>query len=183
MFKIFSALIQALHGGRGRAVAANHQTLRPLRQARVGRCCGAVSCAVVVVVARTPVYNSSENWPLYNRNEPQYYIWNGNIKGGRKTPWRLWILALMLCSGTGEGPRATPCAFWNEFIPMLRQENRTGAFDRSLLTWHWTCYVVISSDHQMWQPQDRVQASAPLQSRPWEGEYLRVVDTHLILCT
>ena len=29
-------------------------------------------------------------------------------------------------SGTGEGPRANPCAFWNEFIPMLRQENRTG---------------------------------------------------------
>ena len=28
--------------------------------------------------------------------------------------------------GTGEGPRATPCAFWNEFIPMLRKENRTG---------------------------------------------------------
>ena len=39
----------------------------------------------------------------------------------------------MLCPGTGEGPRATPCAFWNEFIPMLRQENRTGAFDRRLL--------------------------------------------------
>ena len=29
-------------------------------------------------------------------------------------------------SGTGEGPRATACAFWNEFIPMLRKENRTG---------------------------------------------------------
>ena len=53
---------------------------------RAVRCCGAVSCAVVVVVARTPVYNSSDNWPLYNRNEPQYYIWNGNIKGGWKTP-------------------------------------------------------------------------------------------------
>ena len=56
----------------------------------------------------TPVYNVSESWPTYNRNEPQYYIWNGNIRG------------------TGEGPRATQCAFWNEFVPMLRKENRTG---------------------------------------------------------
>lgn len=54
-----------------------------------------------------PVYNKSENWPLYNRNEPQYFIWNGNIRG------------------TGEGPRASACAFWNEFMPMLRNENRT----------------------------------------------------------
>ena len=30
---------------------------------------------------RNPVYNKSENWPLYNRNEPQYFIWNGNIRG------------------------------------------------------------------------------------------------------
>ena len=57
----------------------------------------------------TPVYNSSESWPLYNRNEPQYYIWNANIRG------------------TGEGPRATQCAFWNEFVPMLRKKNRTGS--------------------------------------------------------
>jgi hypothetical protein len=30
---------------------------------------------------RNPVYNQSEPWPLYHRNEPQYFIWNGNIKG------------------------------------------------------------------------------------------------------
>ena len=27
--------------------------------------------------------NASDHWPLYNRNQPQYYIWNGNIRGGR----------------------------------------------------------------------------------------------------
>ena len=32
----------------------------------------------------------------------------------------------MKSSGTGEGPRASACAFWNEFMPMLRKENRTG---------------------------------------------------------
>jgi hypothetical protein len=32
-------------------------------------------------VARNPVFNQSEPWPLYHRNEPQYFIWNGNIKG------------------------------------------------------------------------------------------------------
>ena len=40
----------------------------------------------------------------------------------------LSILHITKCTGTGEGPRATSCAFWNEFMPMLRKENRTGEF-------------------------------------------------------
>ena len=56
----------------------------------------------------SPVHNTEDVWPLYDKKEPQYYIWNGNIRG------------------TGEGPRATQCAFWNEFIPRLRDKNRTG---------------------------------------------------------
>ena len=39
---------------------------------------------------RTPVYNKSDNWPLYNRNEPQYFIWNANIKG------KLWCFQNMI---------------------------------------------------------------------------------------
>ena len=27
------------------------------------------------------MFNNSEPWPLYHRNEPQYFIWNGNIRG------------------------------------------------------------------------------------------------------
>ena len=30
------------------------------------------------------MWNKSESWPLYNRNQPQYYIWNGNIRGERR---------------------------------------------------------------------------------------------------
>ena len=73
-------------------------------------------------IGRTPVYNKSDNWPQYHRNEPQYYIWNGNIRG-RASINKHWFESIF--SGTGEGPRATACAFWNEFIPILRKENRT----------------------------------------------------------
>ena len=73
--------------------------------------------------SRTPVYNESDNWPVYQGSEPQYYIWNGNIKGKISEVCQTLKEDI---SGTGEGPRATACAFWNEFIPMLRKENRTG---------------------------------------------------------
>ena len=36
---------------------------------------------ICMFIGRTPVYNKSDNWPQYHRNEPQYYIWNGNIRG------------------------------------------------------------------------------------------------------
>nr|BAI63723.1 ace-orthologous acetylcholinesterase [Nephotettix cincticeps]BAI63724.1 ace-orthologous acetylcholinesterase [Nephotettix cincticeps]BAI63725.1 ace-orthologous acetylcholinesterase [Nephotettix cincticeps]BAI63726.1 ace-orthologous acetylcholinesterase [Nephotettix cincticeps]BAI63731.1 ace-orthologous acetylcholinesterase [Nephotettix cincticeps] len=42
------------------------------------------------------------NWPIYSREQPQYYIFNAEK------------------SGIGKGPRATACAFWNEFLPRLR---------------------------------------------------------------
>ena len=76
----------------------------------------------------SPVFNTSDSWPLYNRNEPQYYIWNGNIRG------------------TGEGPRATQCAFWNEFIPRLRTKNRTGT-DQLLV---YTSYFFLRRRYFFW---------------------------------
>ncbi|KAG8276545.1 hypothetical protein J6590_063438 [Homalodisca vitripennis] len=42
------------------------------------------------------------NWPIYSREQPQYYIFNAEK------------------SGIGKGPRATACAFWNDFLPRLR---------------------------------------------------------------
>ncbi|XP_071449343.1 acetylcholinesterase-like [Hetaerina americana] len=53
--------------------------------------------------ARTgkPVPNDV-NWPIYSRNQPQYFIFNAQK------------------NGTGKGPRATSCAFWNQFMPLLK---------------------------------------------------------------
>lgn len=47
-------------------------------------------------------------WPIYSRNEPRYFILNGELRG------------------IGHGPRATACAFWNEFMPLItaRQSKR-----------------------------------------------------------
>lgn len=42
-----------------------------------------------------------DEWPMYTRDEPQYYIFNAEE------------------SGLGIGPRSTACAFWNEFLPRL----------------------------------------------------------------
>ncbi|KAL1140857.1 hypothetical protein AAG570_000785 [Ranatra chinensis] len=42
-------------------------------------------------------------WPLYTREQPKYFIFNAEK------------------SGTGKGPRATTCAFWNDFFPRLKE--------------------------------------------------------------
>lgn len=42
------------------------------------------------------------NWPIYSKDQPQYFIFNADK------------------SGTGKGPRATACAFWNDFLPRLQ---------------------------------------------------------------
>lgn len=45
--------------------------------------------------------SDDEYWPTYTREHPLYYIFNAET------------------SGTGLGPRATSCAFWNDFMPKL----------------------------------------------------------------
>lgn len=46
--------------------------------------------------------SNDEEWPQYSRDDSQYYIFNAEKKG------------------LGFGPRATPCAFWNDFLPRLQ---------------------------------------------------------------
>lgn len=41
-------------------------------------------------------------WPPYTSNEPSYYIFNGET------------------NGLGKGPRTAACAFWNDFLPRLK---------------------------------------------------------------
>lgn len=53
---------------------------------------------------RKPV-TDDVNWPLYTKEQPQYFIFNAD-KGG-----------------LGKGPRATPCAFWNGFLPKLTENS------------------------------------------------------------
>ena len=48
----------------------------------------------------------SDAWPRYNPRQPRYLLWNGNVRG------------------TGRGPRAATCAFWNLLMPLLGRENR-----------------------------------------------------------
>lgn len=54
-------------------------------------------------ISRKPVTDDVD-WPLYTKEQPQYFLFNAD-KGG-----------------LGKGPRATACAFWNDFLPKL-QEN------------------------------------------------------------
>ncbi|KAG7156934.1 Acetylcholinesterase-like 3 [Homarus americanus] len=56
---------------------------------------------------RRPV-GRREEWPLYTRDQPMYYEWNG------------------VTTGLGKGPRATGCAFWNELMPILRKKQGGG---------------------------------------------------------
>ena len=41
-------------------------------------------------------------WPTYSREKQEYFIFNAET------------------SGVGKGPRAKACAFWNDFLPRLR---------------------------------------------------------------
>ncbi|KAI9554499.1 hypothetical protein GHT06_019772 [Daphnia sinensis] len=50
-------------------------------------------------------------WPIYSRNEPRYFILNGEVRG------------------IGHGPRATACAFWNEFMPLITARQSTNQCD------------------------------------------------------
>lgn len=57
---------------------------------------------IMVYFHRRPVDESSgENWPLYTKAEPNYFILHAEKRG------------------TGKGPRAHTCAFWNEFMPVI----------------------------------------------------------------
>lgn len=47
------------------------------------------------------------NWPLYTKEAPQYFILNADK------------------NGVGKGPRATACAFWNDFLPKLKDNPGT----------------------------------------------------------
>jgi acetylcholinesterase len=50
-----------------------------------------------------PMPNDSV-WPTYTKEHPKYYILNAEK------------------SGTGKGPRTTACAFWNDFLPRLKNQ-------------------------------------------------------------
>ncbi|KAJ8921921.1 hypothetical protein NQ315_008555, partial [Exocentrus adspersus] len=45
------------------------------------------------------------NWPLYTKDQPQYFVFNADK------------------NGIGKGPRAQACAFWNHFLPKLRDNS------------------------------------------------------------
>jgi hypothetical protein len=49
-----------------------------------------------------------KEWPTYTKEHPKYYVLNADE------------------SGTGKGPRTTACAFWNDFLPRLK--NHPGGF-------------------------------------------------------
>lgn len=50
------------------------------------------------------------DWPLYTKDQPQYFLFNAD-KGG-----------------LGKGPRATACAFWNDFLPKLQENSGSEHF-------------------------------------------------------
>lgn len=50
-------------------------------------------------------------WPTYSREKQEYFIFNAET------------------SGVGRGPRAKACAFWNDFLPRLRNTSACAACD------------------------------------------------------
>ena len=78
MFKI---LLQKVHWGWGWPVKKNLEALCTFCKIWVNICFQVADGNQELFELRTPVYNKSDHWPLYQRSEPQYYIWNGNIKG------------------------------------------------------------------------------------------------------
>lgn len=55
--------------------------------------------------SRQPLPEASE-WPLYTRDQPQYYILNADG------------------NGLGKGPRSKACAFWNDFLQKVRTNQK-----------------------------------------------------------
>ena len=43
-------------------------------------------------------------WPRYSQEHPRYFFLDAEI------------------NGLGHGPRATACAFWNNFVPLLHEQ-------------------------------------------------------------
>lgn len=50
-----------------------------------------------------------EHWPCYTKENPIYYIFNA--EGDENTRGDKY----------GRGPKSTSCAFWNEYLPRLRE--------------------------------------------------------------
>lgn len=50
-----------------------------------------------------------ETWPQYTKESPVYYIFNAEGDEKHKS------------EQLGRGPMATACAFWNDYLPRLRQ--------------------------------------------------------------
>uniref|UniRef100_A0AAU6PBV9 Carboxylic ester hydrolase n=1 Tax=Protohermes xanthodes TaxID=1452977 RepID=A0AAU6PBV9_9NEOP len=79
------------------------------------------------------------SWPTYRREQPQYFIFNADK------------------SGTGKGPRATACAFWNDFLPRLSHNpemerpcesgivgaNTSSGRQTGRINWLWTWCAAI----------------------------------------
>lgn len=49
-----------------------------------------------------------EEWPLYSKEDPVYYIFGAESEGDKKI------------EKLGRGPMAARCAFWNEYLPKVR---------------------------------------------------------------
>lgn len=49
-----------------------------------------------------------EEWPLYSKEDPVYYIFGAENEGDKKI------------EKLGRGPMAARCAFWNEYLPKVR---------------------------------------------------------------
>lgn len=50
-----------------------------------------------------------ETWPQYTKENPVYYVFNAEGDEKHKA------------EELGRGPMATACAFWNDYLPRLRQ--------------------------------------------------------------
>lgn len=64
-----------------------------------------------IIVYRYPAVDD-EQWPLYTKATPDYYIFNA--EGGGSDSER------KKSDKTGKGPMSTACAFWNTFLPKFR---------------------------------------------------------------
>jgi len=64
----------------------------------------------LLLLCRRPT-NDEDSWPTYARTTPQFFTWNTESLGR-----------------IGMGPRATACAFWNQFMPRITEAHGESNF-------------------------------------------------------
>lgn len=106
------------------------------------------------------VHNSNptpegEQWPLYTRDEPVYYVFNAESDERHQT------------EQLGRGPMATACAFWNTYLPKLHVWTGTlSTLCKPFAVWrNWICSLLMIALVSITEPEEPCRSSVSVGSR------------------